>query len=54
MQFPIDMKTVEQQFEDTPHDMTPYLDACGNRYDFAFGMNWSGVINDARVKKYKK
>ena len=37
-----------------PHDMIPYLDACGNRYDFAFGMNWSGVINDARVKKYKK
>jgi beta-glucosidase len=54
MQFPIDMKTVEEQFEDTPHDMTPYLDACGNRYDFAFGMNWSGVIDDARVKKYKK
>ena len=54
MQFPIDMNTVEEQFEDTPHDMTPYLDACGNRYDFAFGMNWSGVIDDARVKKYKK
>jgi beta-glucosidase len=34
--------------------MIPYLDACGNRYDFAFGMNWAGVINDARVKKYKK
>ncbi|MBQ2257088.1 MAG: glycoside hydrolase family 3 C-terminal domain-containing protein [Lachnospiraceae bacterium] len=54
MQFPIDMNTVEEQFEDTPHDMIPYLDACGNRYDFAFGMNWSGVIDDARVKKYKK
>ena len=54
MQFPIDMNTVEEQFEDTPHDMIPYLDACGNRYDFAFGMNWAGVIDDARVKKYKK
>ena len=24
-----------------------------NSYDFAFGMNWSGVISDARVNKYK-
>ena len=28
-------------------------DADGNIYDFAFGMNWSGVINDERVKKYR-
>lgn len=54
MQFPIDMRTVEEQFEDTPHDMTPYLDACGNRYDFAFGMNWNGPIEDARTAKYRK
>jgi beta-glucosidase len=54
MQFPIDMRTVEEQFEDTPHDMTPYLDACGNRYDFAFGMNWNGVIEDSRTEKYRK
>ena len=54
MQFPINMKTVEEQYEDTPHDMIPYLDACGNKYDFAFGMNWSGVINDARAQKYRK
>jgi beta-glucosidase len=25
----------------------------GNSYDFAFGLDWSGVINDARVMKYK-
>ena len=54
MQFPIDMKTVEEQYEDTPHDMIPYLDTEGNRYDFAFGMNWNGVINDARTQKYRK
>ena len=54
MQFPADMKTVEEQFEDTPHDMTPYMDRCGNSYDFAFGMNWNGPINDARTAKYKK
>jgi len=54
MQFPADMKTVEEQFEDTPHDMACYRDADGNIYDFAFGMNWSGQINDERVKKYSK
>ena len=53
VQFPADMKTVEEQYEDTPRDMIPYTDECGNRYDFAFGMNWSGVIDDERVKKYR-
>lgn len=52
-QFPADMRTVELQKEDVPRDMTPYTDTDGNRYDFAFGLNWKGVINDARVKKYK-
>ena len=28
------------------------MDADGNAYDFAFGLNWSGVINDERVQKY--
>ena len=54
MQFPADMHTVEMQYEDTPHDMQCYQDADGNKYDFAFGMNWDGVINDNRVKTYKK
>jgi hypothetical protein len=53
MQMPADMKTVEQQLEDVPRDMRCYRDADGNVYDFAFGLNWSGVINDERVKKYK-
>jgi beta-glucosidase len=30
------------------------VDADGNTYDFAFGLNWQGVINDARVAKYHK
>jgi len=34
--------------------MTCHVDSEGNTYDFAFGMNWSGVIKDARVDKYKK
>jgi len=53
MQLPADMRTVEEQFEDVPRDMRCHVDADGNTYDFAFGLNWSGVINDARVEKYK-
>lgn len=53
MQLPADMKTVEEQQEDVPRDMRCYEDADGNTYDFAFGLNWQGVINDERVKKYK-
>jgi beta-glucosidase len=52
-QMPLDMKTVEEQFEDVPRDMTPYKDTNGNVYDFAFGLNWKGVISDDRIKKYK-
>ena len=53
VQFPADMKTVEAQFEDAPRDMECYKDADGNVYDFAFGMNWSGVIDDDRVQRYR-
>ncbi len=52
-QMPENMKTVEEQFEDIPRDMNPYVDTEGNSYDFAFGLNWNGVINDERVAKYK-
>jgi len=52
-QMPSDMKTVEEQFEDVPRDMACYTDADGNKYDFGFGLNWQGVINDGRVVKYK-
>ena len=53
MQMPADMRTVEEQFEDTPRDMRCLQDADGNTWDFAFGLNWSGVITDARVQRYK-
>ena len=53
MQMPANMQTVEEQFEDVPRDMVCHTDTDGNKYDFAFGMNWAGVIDDARVKKYK-
>ena len=52
-QMPSDMLTVEAQFEDVPRDMVPYTDSEGNVYDFAYGLNWSGVIQDERVTKYK-
>ena len=52
-QMPADMKTVEEQFEDVPRDMKCYTDSEGNTYDFAFGLNWGGVINDVRVSRYK-
>ncbi len=52
MQMPANMTTVEKQFEDVPFDMECYKDADGNVYDFAFGLNWSGVIDDARTRRY--
>ncbi len=52
LQMPIDMTTVEKQFEDVPHDMIPYRDANGNVYDFGFGLNWKGTIKDVRTEKY--
>jgi len=54
MQMPATMETVEKQFEDVPHDLTVYVDSEGNGYDFAYGLNWKGVINDERKSKYKK
>lgn len=52
MQMPLNMAVVEEQCEDLPHDMKCYVDSEGNTYDFAYGLNWKGVINDERVKKY--
>ena len=53
LQMPANMRTVEEQFEDVPRDMKCYTDSEGHTYDFAFGMNWSGVIDDERVARYK-
>ena len=53
MQLPADMRTVEEQCEDVPRDMRPYVDADGHAYDFAYGLNWAGVIDDARVARFK-
>jgi beta-glucosidase len=54
LQMPVDMKAVEKQNEDVPFDMACHVDSEGNAYDFGYGLNWSGVIKDARVDKYRK
>lgn len=52
VQMPANMETVEAQFEDVPRDMKCHVDSDGNTYNFAFGLNWSGVIKDDRTAKY--
>lgn len=54
VQMPADMKTVEEQKEDVPFDLIPHKDTEGNRYDFAYGLNWKGVIKDVRTERYHK
>lgn len=53
MQLPKDMNTVEQQYSDVAGDMEVYVDSQGNAYDFAFGLNWNGMISDERTEIYK-
>ena len=52
-QMPASMDAVDENAEDLIRDVECYVDAAGNTYDFAFGLNWSGVINDARTEKYR-
>jgi len=54
LQMPASMKTVEEQKEDVPRDMECHVDSEGHAYDFGFGLNWSGVIDDARTARYAK
>ena len=52
-QQPKDMSDCYKTATDTPRDLECYTDSMGNKYDFAFGLNWSGVIDDERVATYK-
>lgn len=54
MQLPANMDTVEQQKEDVPFDLECHVDTDGNTYDFAYGLNWSGQIQDERTAAYTK
>lgn len=51
-QQPASMQAVEKEQEDVSRDLECYVDANGNTYDFAYGLNWSGKINDSRVQTY--
>lgn len=53
LQIPANMQTVESQLEDVPRDMQPHVDTEAHKYDFGFGLNWQGVIKDARTEKYQ-
>lgn len=52
VQIPKDMETVEQQQEDVAFDMECYVDSQGNTYDFGYGRNYDGVIQDERTQRY--
>ena len=52
MQMPASMSAVEKQYEDVPFDMECHKDTEGNLYNFGYGLNWKGVIKDARTAKY--
>jgi beta-glucosidase len=54
LQIPENMATVEKQYEDQPLDMKVHIDSEGHPYDFAFGLNWNGLIQDERSEKYRK
>ncbi|MCC8198861.1 MAG: glycoside hydrolase family 3 C-terminal domain-containing protein [Tannerellaceae bacterium] len=51
-QMPAHMATVEKQAEDVPFDMECHQDSEGNVYNFGYGLNWKGVIQDARTATY--
>ena len=37
---PVNMETVEKHDEDVFEDLEPYIDSCGNRYDYGFGLKY--------------
>ena len=52
LQMPANMEAVEAQASGTARDMDCYVDANGNTYDFAFGLNWAGRIADERTERF--
>ena len=52
-QMPKSMEDVEASLEDVPRDVECYTDSEGHTYEFGYGLNWSGVIDDDRTKQYK-
>lgn len=54
IQMPADMETVERQKEDVPFDLDCYQDSEGHTYEFGFGLNYDGVIEDERTRRYRR
>ena len=52
VQLPKNMETVEKHCEDVAFDIEAYTDELGHKYQFGFGINYSGKIDDERTKKY--
>ncbi len=46
------VETVEHQKEDVPFDMECYQGEEGHVYDFGFGMDYNGTMEDERVRRY--
>lgn len=54
LHFPSCMETVEGQKEDVGLDMECHRDTEGNVYDFAFGLDFQGRIQDSRTERYSR
>jgi beta-glucosidase len=52
IQLPRNMEVVEKHCEDMAFDIEPYTDSLGSIYDFGYGRNWNGIIEDERTNKY--
>jgi beta-glucosidase len=52
IQLPRNMEAVEKHCEDMAFDIEPYTDSLGSIYDFGYGRNWNGIIEDERTNKY--
>lgn len=53
MQMPKNMETVEQHCEDLPFDLACYVDSEGHVWDFGFGMDVRGVLDQQSVLPYQ-
>lgn len=53
-QMPANMLTVEHNQEDVPGDLQCYTDDEGHVYDFAYGLDWQGIICDERTKRWRR
>lgn len=51
-QIPANMAAVEQHDEDRPGGLACYEDTDGHLYNFGYGLNWQGIIQDQRNQNY--